>query len=96
MNAWEKIGPLDGLTDPSRDTLLRTYNPEQKQESLMRPIPWVADATTWTRNRLTVLIDDRFPGTTFDKDAEGLIAWVADGMTPTTALEWANRLTNVA
>jgi hypothetical protein len=59
----------------------------------MRPTPWAADATTWTRNRLTILIDYRFPGTTFDRDAQGLIAWVTDGMTPTTALEWASRHT---
>jgi hypothetical protein len=93
LNAWEKIGPLNGLTNPSRDTLLRTYSAEQKQESLMRPTPWVADAATWTRHRLTVLIDLRFPGITFDKDAQGLIAWVVDGMTPTRALDWAIMLT---
>ena len=84
LNYWEKISPLNGLTSPS---FLEVHTkvkelPENFKETAT---PWVEDALEWDKKMLTKFVDANFEGNGFEKDNDGNIKWLKEGMTPTNA-----------
>ena len=86
LNAWQKIGPLEGMTNPTREDVMNGVAP------LPRNILWLPEISAWTLERLTILIESRYKGVHFEKTEEGVISWLSTGMTPRAALVQANRV----
>lgn len=87
LNYWQKIGPMEGLTDPTwlEVSEQRADVPGADEDS------WTTKNITWTQRALTNCVLQRYPETPTNGD--GLIPWLIDGMTPTEALRSAiNRL----
>lgn len=90
LNEWQKIGPLQGLTNPSRrDVLLAVERlPISNGE-----IEWIKnDPSEWTLELLTKLVESRYENVNFDKTDDGVITWLRRGMTPLAALTIANEV----
>ena len=94
LNKWQKIAPLDGLTNPTR-------NQVQKKEATVptdeEAIPWNPKALEWSLENLTKFIDSQFKDHGFEKGGEGdekkdIITWLELGMTPTEAERLAENL----
>jgi hypothetical protein len=94
LNKWQKIAPLDGLTDP-------TTKQVQKREAPMptkgAEIPWNDKALEWSLENLTKFVDTRFKDHGFEKGGEddekkNIITWLELGMTPTDAEKVAENL----
>lgn len=87
LNEWQKIAPLDGLTNPTRQ---QVRGMEATMPSDDEAIPWNPKALEWSLENLTKFIDTRFKGHDFKKAGEddekkGIITWLELGMTPTAA-----------
>lgn len=92
LNEWQKIGPMKGLTSPSRTEVLsgKETLPFNDDE-----IPWDATALEWTTEMLTKLIRSRFKPEDYifeTTDDEKTIKWVHQGMTPLAALKLASEI----
>jgi hypothetical protein len=94
LNMWQKIAPLDGLTNPTRKQV-------RKKEATMPPdddaIPWNPKALEWSLENLTKFIDSRFKDHGFEKGGEDdenkdIVTWLELGMTPTDAEQQAETL----
>lgn len=84
LNQWEKISPLNGLTSPSFLEVHKKVKklPENFQETAT---PWIEDALEWEKKMLTKFVDSNFEANGFEKDNDGNITWLKEGMTPTNA-----------
>ena len=89
LNEWQKIGPLQGLTKPSREAVLEGLEPVP---SYYDQIQWINGQTEWTLELLTTLVESRHKATNFDKTDNGVITWLRRGMTPKAALGEATQL----
>ena len=89
LNQWQKIAPMNGLTEPSRKAVRRQEN---DVPSINEPIPWLLNLLEWSLTNLTKFIDTRFAGHDFEKDEDGIITWLRTGMTPTNAEQEAEEL----
>jgi hypothetical protein len=94
LNKWQKIAPLDGLTNPTRRQV-------RKKEATMltddEAIPWNHKALEWSLENLTKFVDTRFKDHGFKKGGEddekkNIITWLELGMTPTDAEKEAENL----
>jgi len=65
LNAWQKIGPLNGLTTPSRQDVLQETEPIPHEDVAT---PWNLTALEQNRRRLTIILTIRYPETIFEKD----------------------------
>lgn len=88
LNEWQKIGPMDGLTSPSRKDVASNI---ETLPSADEKIPWNAEALEWTAEQLTKLIKsrDELKEYGFEMSDDGKIEWLHDGMTPLAALKRA-------
>ena len=86
LNAWQKIGPMDGMTNPTREDVMKGVS------RLPQNIKWLPEKSAWTLERLTLLIESRYKGVNFEKTEDGVISWLLTGMTPRAALVQANRV----
>lgn len=84
LNRWEKISPLNGLTSPS---FLEVHKGLKKLPGNFNEVetPWLDDALEWDRAMLTKFVDVNFKANGFEKDDDGNIKWLKEGMTPTNA-----------
>jgi hypothetical protein len=67
LNNWQKIAPLDGLTNPTRR---QVRNMEATMPTDDEAIPWNPKALEWSLENLTKCIDTRFKGHGFEKRGE--------------------------
>ena len=81
LNAWQKIGPMDGISTPTRQEIR-----EQKKQVPAPPIVWNDQVVEWDEKHLKEFIDARFAGSKFKKDGR---SWIVKGMTPMDAEEVA-------
>ena len=88
LNEWQKIGPLEGLTDPSRKQVVRGQAPLPPQDH----VPWLLNQSEWSLRRLTILVESRHTDVHYDKTEDGVIVWLQSGMTPKAALDLADEL----
>jgi hypothetical protein len=88
FNEWQKIGPLTGLTIPSRTDVLMNQAPIPPN---FDEIQWTVVQSEWTLKRLTTLVESRHKDVNFDTTDDGVITWLRLGMTPTAALEMATK-----
>lgn len=94
LNKWQKIAPLDGLTNPTRQ---QVRDMEATMPTDDEAIPWNPKALEWSLENLTKFIDSRFKGHGFksggeDDEKKGIITWLELGMTPTAAEQKAEDL----
>eukprot|EP00978_Attheya_sp_CCMP212_P036726 scaffold168722_cov48-Attheya_sp.AAC.1 len=94
LNQWQKIAPMDGLTNP---TTSQVYKNEAKAPASNQEIPWNPKAVEWSLENLTKFIDSRFKDHGFEKGGEGdekkdIITWLELGMTPSEAKRLAENL----
>eukprot|EP00978_Attheya_sp_CCMP212_P024640 scaffold77762_cov49-Attheya_sp.AAC.5 len=82
LNAWQKIAPINGLTDPTRNDV---HAQNKQLPSMEGPVPWAPQVLEWKLQQLTKYIDTRFEGHDFEKDEDGNISWLELGMTPMNA-----------
>lgn len=88
LNEWQKIGPMDGLTSPSRTDVISNI---EALPSMEQKIPWDEKALEWTAEQLTKLIKSRDKLKDYEFEMENdTIKFVKDGMTPLAALKRAN------
>ena len=88
LNAWQKIGPLKGLTDPSRDQVV-SGQAALPPENL---VPWQQCLSQWTLKGLTLVVESRHEGVKYEKTKEGVLTWLRSGMAPKAALDYADEL----
>jgi hypothetical protein len=89
LNAWQKIAPMSGLMNPTRNEICAQ---KEKTPSMQDPIPWNSCSLEWKLEQLTKFIDSRFQDNSFEKDDAGNISWLELGMTPTDAEQEAVRM----
>lgn len=87
LNKWQKIAPLDGLTNP---TTQQVRTKEATMPTDDEAIPWNHKALEWSLENLTKFVDTRFKDHGFEKGGEddekkNIITWLELGMTPTDA-----------
>mmetsp|Transcript_20129 Transcript_20129/g.48125 ORF Transcript_20129/g.48125 Transcript_20129/m.48125 type:complete len:332 (-) Transcript_20129:456-1451(-) len=99
LNSWQKIGPLNGLTKPTRNSV----NELQETLSMDTDTVWEDGLLEWNVDRLTRLIQSDPSFKVKDKageeiqfqfqvDDRGAMVFVKDGMTPTQALRIATNV----
>ena len=86
LNEWQKIAPLDGLTNPTRRQIQTT------EAEIPHEISWDPKAVEWSLENLTKFIDARLKGHGFAKENDDIITWLQPGMTPTAAEQVAELL----
>lgn len=89
LNSWQKIAPLEGLTKPTRREV---RNKEAPVPGLEEDINWDPANVAWSLINLTKFIDTRFQDHGFEKNQDGVITWLRQGMTPTEAEQQAEEL----
>lgn len=94
LNKWQKIAPLDGLTNPTR---LQVQTKEAEIPGKDEEISWDPKALEWSLENLTKFIDAQFEGHGFEKggadsEKKDIITWLEPGMTPTAAEQVAENL----
>ena len=92
LNKWQKIAPMNGLTEPSRKAVRDQEEDMPSMTDADDPIPWLPEVLEWSLDNLTKFIDTRFKGHDFEKDEAGIINWLRTGMTPTNAEQKAEEL----
>lgn len=81
LNSWQKIGPMNGLTTPTRHAVRNKDEQMPTEDGLL----WNENKLEWSLENLTKYIDSHFPKHQFPKNNEGVIKWIRKGMTPTEA-----------
>ena len=89
LNEWQKIGPLRGLTNPSRELVLDGLEPAPSKDD---EVQWIHGPSKWTLELLTTLVESRYKEANFDKTDDGVITWLRLGTTPKAALEKAAQM----
>jgi hypothetical protein len=80
LNCWQKVGPLEGFTSPTRSEVLENWKDLPPPDKDV----WDTDNISWTRHELSRCVLGEYPDLQTDED--GLISWVRDGMTMMTQL----------
>jgi hypothetical protein len=90
LNEWQKIGPLEGLTNPSRDAVVNGLVQLPPTDD---DVQWI-NQSEWTLQHLTILAEShhKIGDCDLKKTEDGVIVWLNEGMTPTAALDYADRL----
>jgi hypothetical protein len=88
LYGWQKIGPLEGLTNPSRHAVVKGLAQIPPTDD---DVPWI-NQSEWTLQRLTILVESRHKIGDFEKTEDGVIVWLNEGMTPKAALDHADEL----
>jgi len=83
LNDYQKIGPLEGLTQPPR-SVARCMGSANYGSA---PIQWID--MNWKREEIRELLEKTFPD--FDDSSEG---WFVEGMTPIHALQVQRKIRN--
>lgn len=94
LNKWQKIAPLNGLTNPTR---LQVQGKKAEIPGKDKDISWDPKAVEWSLEDLTKFIDNQFRGHGFEKggadsEKKDIITWLELGMTPTAAEQLAEIL----
>lgn len=79
LNNYQKIGPLEGLTDPPRSKANRMGSANNGPIT----VKWVDSKMNWKKEEIGELLKKTFA----DFDEEGTADWWVEGMTPSMALE---------